>query len=326
MALTAWIPTKEDDAFLQHLREALDDGVTLRTDESLDAGADAEVLVRGVPTREQVDACPRLNRLLIPYAGLPESTRTLMSGYPKVAVHNLHHNAAPTAELAVTLLLAAAKDVVRLDTALRGGDWSARYAEPRAVTLAGRTAVILGYGAIGRRVAHALKALGMRVKAVRRRTLEPEFDQGIELYGPGMLEDLLPLAQALVLSLPLTPATTGLLGKAEIDRLPAGAVLVNVGRGALVNEQALYTALRDRHLAGAGLDVWYRYPKTEEDRTRTQPAEAPFHELDNVVMSPHRGGQTVETEALRGRGVAALLNAAAAGDTVENRVDLGAGY
>lgn len=326
MPLTAWIPSEDDDAFLGEVRDALTDGVALRVGEDLGHGSDVTILVRGVPTAEQIASCPALERVVIPYAGLPPATRALMSDHPEIAVHNLHHNAAPTAELAVTLLLAASKDLVRLDTALRRSDWRPRYELPRAVTMAGRTVLVLGYGAVGRRVAHALKALGMRVSAVRRRTVEPEFDQGIELFGPGMLEDLLPRAQAVVLCLPLTPATEAILGAPEIALLPRGACVVNVGRGSLVEEQALYDALRSRHLGAAGLDVWYRYPEDEDSRASTAPSTAPFHELENVVMSPHRAGLTRETEALRGQAVAALLNAAASGRPVGNRVDLDAGY
>jgi phosphoglycerate dehydrogenase-like enzyme len=103
-------------------------------------------------------------------------------------------------------------------------------------------------------------------------------------------------------------------------------VLVNVGRGPIVDEAALYAALRDGTLYAAGLDVWYNYPADEAARAHTPPSDYPFHELDNVVMSPHRAGSSVETEALRMVHLARLLNAAARGEPMPNRVDLEAGY
>ena len=110
--------------------------------------------------------------------------------------------------------------------------------------------------------------------------------------------------------------------------MPERAILVNVGRGPVVNEPALYHALRDGTLHAAGLDVWYNYPNDEPGRTSTNPSEYPFCELDNVVMSPHRAGapNTSETESLRVRALAELLNAAARREPIPNRVDLDLGY
>ena len=142
------------------------------------------------------------------------------------------------------------------------------------------------------------------------------------------LPSLLPGADVLVICLPLTDETRGLIGGSELALMPERAILVNVGRGPIVDESALYHALRDGTLHAAGLDVWYNYPSDEPGRTSTSPSEYPFHELDNVVMSPHRAGapHTPETESLRMRVLAELLNAAARGEPIPNRVDLDLGY
>jgi phosphoglycerate dehydrogenase-like enzyme len=103
-------------------------------------------------------------------------------------------------------------------------------------------------------------------------------------------------------------------------------VLVNIGRGRIVAEEALYAALRSGQLHAAGLDVWYSYPPDEAARAHHRPSAHPFHELDNVVMSPHRGGAADETARLRMGALAELLNAAARGEPVPNRVDPEAGY
>lgn len=99
-----------------------------------------------------------------------------------------------------------------------------------------------------------------------------------------------------------------------------------MGRGAIVDEAALYEALRSGQLAAAGLDVWYNYPRDEAAQTNTPPSQFPFHELDNVVMSPHRGGDEAGIDTLRMQNLAELLNAAALGDEMSNRVDVSAGY
>jgi phosphoglycerate dehydrogenase-like enzyme len=324
MKLSVHLLRQLDPAALAHLRAHLDADVHLTFGPDLPVPADYHILVAGRPQREHLTASPNLYALIIPWAGLPEVTRELMRDFPHIAVHNLHHNAAPVAEMAVALMLAAAKLVVPLDQALRAYDWTPRYHHPHpTILLEGKTALILGYGAIGQRVAHLCRALGMKVMAIRRHVsaLSPD-----KIYPPDALHSLLPKANVLIICLPHTPETTGLIGERELALLPPGAVLVNVGRGPIVDEAALYHALREGTLHSAGLDVWYNYPADEAARSHTQPSAYPFHELDNVVMSPHRGGGSNETERLRMRHLAALLNAAARGEEMPNRVDLQVGY
>ena len=286
---------------------------------------DTQILIAGRPKREQLQDCPKIIKLIIPWAGIPAETRQLMLDYPDIDVHNLHHNAAQVAELVLALLLASAKFIIPLDRSLRSNDWRPRYRPSPALLLKGKTALILGYGAIGRQVADHCRQLGMRVLAIKRRlTAETEFVD--EIHPPAALHLLLPQTNALIICLPHTPETDGLIGKDELNLLPNEAVLVNVGRGPIVAEAALYQALRDGRLYAAGLDVWYNYPADEESRADTAPANYPFHELDNVVMSPHRAGATKESNYLRMDSLASMLNKAARGEPVPNRVDVEVGY
>lgn len=313
-------PDAED---LTRLRERLEPDVHIVLGPDLPDPADYRVLVAGRPGREHVTASPNLELLVIPWAGLPEQTRGLMLDFPALAVHNLHHNAAPVAEMVITLMLAAARALVPVDRALRAHDWRPRYAPTPALLMEGKTALILGYGAIGQRVARVCRALGMDVLATRRR---PAPDAFAVVYPPEALPELLPRADALLICLPHTPATDGLIGAAELARLPAHAVLVNVGRGAIVDQSALYRALSGGTIHAAGLDVWYNYPADEASRSHTPPADYPFHMLDNVVMSPHRAGSSDRTDRLRMDHLAQLLNAVARGEPVPNRVDVQVGY
>jgi phosphoglycerate dehydrogenase-like enzyme len=227
--------------------------------------------------------------------------------------------------MAVTLMLAAAKHIVPYDVALRKHDWRPRYAPNPAVLLEGKTVLVLGYGAIGRRVGRLCRGLGMEVIGVRREASPTDSETGLPLEA---LTELLPRADVLVITLPHTADTEGLIGKAELALLPPRPVVVNVGRGQVVDEEALYDALLDGTVHAAALDVWYRYPTDEDSRKHTPPSAFPFHELDNVVMSPHRagGGGSEEVEKLRMAGLARLLNAAAVGEEMPNRVDVEAGY
>jgi phosphoglycerate dehydrogenase-like enzyme len=287
-----------------------------------------EVLVTGRPSREQMRACPDLRALVVPYAGIPSETRDLLlAEYPALEVYNLHHNAAAAAELAVSLLLAAAKSLIPVDRTFRKHDWRSRYGGASTFLLDGKTALVLGLGTIGTRIASVCHALGMDVHAVRRRPGLPG-PPFVAVHTPDELAAVLPRTGALLICLPLTPETEGLIGGRELSLLPRSSLLVNVARGAIVNEEALYRALSEHRIAAAGIDVWYQYPPTAEDRANTPPSRFPFHELDNVVMSPHRGGAfgTEELERERMHELATTLNAIARGEPVPHRVDVRAGY
>ncbi len=311
---------------LEQLKRHCDPGILFTTGQPT-APATYQVLVAGRPRLEHLTASPELRMLIIPYAGLPAATRELLLGFPKLAVHNLHHNAALTAEMAITLMLAAAKFILPCDRALRQNDWRPRYNPPPAIALEGKTALILGFGQVGQRIGRACHALGMQVLAVRRQTEQPiPVEYPVEVYDLATLPQLLPRAHALLVALPATSATEGLLGERELALLPPGAVLVNIGRGAIVDQGALYVALASGQLGAAGLDVWYNYPHSQVEWVNTPPADYPFHTLDNVVLSPHRAGASTETESLRMTHLAELLNAIARGEPIPNRVDVQAGY
>lgn len=325
MALTVHVLREIEAPILARLHAQLRPEVTLTMGPDLPQGCNYQILVAGRPRREHVVASPNLQALIVPFAGLPAETRALMLEFPDIAVHNLHHNAAAAAEMAISLMLAASKFLLPADRALRRHDWRPRYRPNPAVLLDGRTVLILGYGAIGRRVAQACRGLGMKVTATRR---HPPEEGSPDVYCPEALPQLLPQANVLLIALPLTDETERLIGERELALLPPRSVLVNVGRGPIVQEEALYQALRNQTLLAAGLDVWYNYPAGKGARVNTPPSAYPFHRLDNVIMSPHRAGSggSDEIELRRMDHLARLLNAAAAGEQMPNRVDLSLGY
>lgn len=312
-----------DEMLLTQLRSKVADDVQLTCGEMPENPA-YHMLVTGRPSREQLDTSPNLQALVIPFAGMPAPTRETMRDYPHVAIHNLHHNAAPTAEMALALLMACARTLMPADRRFREGDWRPRYDMMPWVLLAGKTALILGYGAIGEHLGKILRVMGMDVIGTRRRRI----DEDAGIYPPDALHDLLPRADVLVIALPGVPETEDLIGAQELAALPQNAIVVNIGRGSVLNQHALYDALARGHLHAAGLDVWYNYPPDEQSRSHTMPSDAPLHELDNIVMSPHRAGGfgNDELEILRMNDLARLINAAANGDPIPNRVDLDLGY
>ena len=311
-----------------YLTSLLDPGIILTNSGQDPELSDYEVLIGGRPSPEQLKASPNLRFLVIPYAGLPGTTRKLMLDFPQIAVHNLHHNAVPTAEMALSLMFAAAKFLVPYDQALRKNDWTPRYLTPSPVMLLkDKNILILGYGKIGQHIAKVCSALEMKILAIRRNQIPDEND--VKIYPSQSLHELLPRCDVLMISLPLTTQTRDLINQKELELLPQHSILVNVGRGPVVNQKALYEALKNGQIRAAGLDVWYSYPSDEETRSNTPPSDFPFYELENIVMSPHRAGAggSDDVEKLRMEHLAALLNAAARRENIiPGKVDILEGY
>lgn len=327
MTLSVYYPNAPEPECVDLLKNHLRPGVKLAIGKDLPSDPDYHVLVAGRPSPEQLRASPNLKAVIVPWAGVPPETRTtILADFPNISLHNLHYNDTTTAELGFALLLSAAKFIPSMDRALRTNDWTPRYDPSPSVFLHRKTALILGYGAIGRAMARMCKGLDMTILATRRSPDKHRDEYADEIHPSDALPELLPRANALLICLPHTPETEGLIGAKELALLPEKAVLVNIGRGKIVDETALYDALKNDHLHAAGIDVWYNYPSDQATWPNTPPANHPFHELDNIVMSPHRGGATMESERLRMTDLARLLNTAEEGEPMPNKVSLERGY
>jgi phosphoglycerate dehydrogenase-like enzyme len=219
-------------------------------------------------------------------------------------------------------MLALSRRLFQADARLRLGVWDNAYNQPRARlhrTLRGQLTGIVGFGHIGREVARLCRCFDMRVAGVTRRPdpgVAAEF--GLErLGGPSDLPDLLRQSDFVIIAAPLTGDTLGLIGAEELALMLPTAYLVNVARGPLVDEAALFEALRQRQIAGAALDVWYNYPKDDQPLL---PANYPFHELDNVILTPHHSGVAEETFDGRARDAAENIDRLARGEPLINVV------
>lgn len=309
------------------LTDLLDDNVKLTLSEEIPDPAEYHVLINAFPQREQLAASPNLHTLITPFAGMMPVTLELMREFPQVRLHNLPYNSVPTAETALALVLGCSKFVALADRNLRKNDWTIRYSDRPQILLHGKTVMILGYGRSGRHLAPIFHAMGMNVLGVRARVQpEDQDDPYATVYSTDDLHDLLPQVNVVVTTLPDTSETRGILGQREFDLLPDDAIVVNVGRGPVLDEEALYNALKNGQLAGAGIDVWYNYPRAVEERTSTAPSRFPFHELDNVIMSPHHAGWLGTVDGGRMPMLADMINAAARGEEMPNQVNIERGY
>jgi phosphoglycerate dehydrogenase-like enzyme len=215
--------------------------------------------------------------------GVPEAVLTLFSPYPHIRLSNgSGASGIAVAEHALALLLALVKRLPELQEHQRNRAWRHDFS---AAELHGQTACVVGLGDVGRHTARLLRAFGVHVVGVRR-TAEP-VDEVDETLSIDQLPAALERASILVLAPALTASTKGLIGAAELARLPAGALVINIGRGAVLDEPALVAALRGGHLAGAGLDVLAQEPPAPD---------SPLWDLPNVLLTPHSAAHTEATD------------------------------
>ena len=178
--------------------------------------------------------------------------------------------------------------------------------------MSGRTLGILGYGRIGQCLARRARAFDMEICAIRRDVRRSAEDELTLLGGLEILDEVLRRSDYLVIALPASPETRGLIGREQLRAMKPSAVLVNVSRAEIVDEEALYRALAERTIAAAGLDVWYRYP--------TLPARQPFHDLPNVLMTPHVSGWTEGMLRARATLIAENIHRTARGEPPVNLI------
>lgn len=294
----------------------------LTTDETGVAShiADADVVVSLAFTREMGKAARHLRLVQVPGAGLDRIDRSaLPDGVP---LANAYGHETGIAEYVIGAMLALRRSLGALDAALRRGTWLSQWAvgvpaPPVCAELAGKTLGILGYGRIGRRVARLALAFDMIVCATRARPGEGNADELAFLGGPDALDRVLGSADYLAVTLPLTPATRGLLGARELARMKPTVILVNVARAEIFDETALYEALARGAIGGAALDVWYRYPTGPGPML---PSNRPFHELPNVLMTPHIAGWTEGMLDARARLIAENIGRVARGEPPINLI------
>jgi phosphoglycerate dehydrogenase-like enzyme len=181
----------------------------------------------------------------------------------------------------------------------------------------GSTLGIIGLGRVGQEVARRAAAFGCRILAANR-SPRPAGDGVERVYPFTALDEMLPLCDTVAICTAFGPETERLIDARRLGLMKRSALLVNIARGAIVDEDALYTALRGRTIGGAAIDVWWQYPTAAEPERR--PSKHPFHELPNVIMTPHCSGWTAGMVRRRWDEVADNINRFVRGDPLINVV------
>jgi phosphoglycerate dehydrogenase-like enzyme len=210
---------------------------------------------------------------------------------PGTIVSNAYGHEDAVAEYVILAMLLWGTRFLAAEQSFRAGSWAlgGRTGGPLVEELGGKTVGLIGFGHIGRAVARRARAMDARV-VVCSRTVPPPSPNLAWARGMDRLEDLLRESDFVVVCCGLGPDTANLIDATRFRQMRSHAMLINVARGAIVNEEALYQALRDQTIAGAAIDTWYHYPTVDDPAPR--PSRFPFHELPNLYMTPHSSAWT----------------------------------
>jgi phosphoglycerate dehydrogenase-like enzyme len=256
---------------------------------------EAEIVV-GHMWKKNFPEAPRLKFIQSTAAGLDLiDLPSIPSG---VVLCNVFGHEPAIAEYVIATILALQQRLLDRVSVFRAGSWPAdgpgggtRHGE-----MLGATIGIVGYGRIGREVAKRAVAFGCEVIGANRSPIADPGDAA-QIYPLGELDQMLPRCDVVVIAAGLAPETQGLIDARRLGLMKPGALLVNIGRARIVDEEALYAVLRDGRLGGAALDVWWRYPSPADPHAR--PSHLPFHELPNVLMTPHTSSASESTSERR---------------------------
>ena len=279
---------------------------------------------------------PNVQLLQVPYTGVDWLDP---SGIPSgCTVANVHGMETPIAEFVLTGMLESVTGFSKMDadykadavfrTPFPPAHWNDGQPVPFHRELAGSTVGIIGYGHIGAAVAKRSLAFDMRVIGTARRARDGAAPDGLDWLGTSEdIPKLLAESDFVVVACPLTLETEGLIDQAALATMKPDAVLINVGRGAVCDEAALFDALSTGQIGGAVLDVWWNQPSADDPRVPGWKDEAhPFHELPNVFITPHSSGWTqAGTERRRIEEIAKNLDALVSGAPLINVVATGGG-
>lgn len=280
-----------------------------------DAIASADILI-GVKLDATVPKPERLRLYHAPAAGTDGIDRSRLP--PAVPLCNAFGHEYAIAEYVMAAVLNRFIPLTAADRDLRKGEWTYWPSRPNTLRreMGDSTMGLLGFGHIGRAVAARAKAFGMRVTVANRSPVaSPLVDQS---FGLDQLTAFMASADTIVASLPLIQETRGLVDAQALSAMRPDAVIINVGRGPVINQTALYDALKERRIGGAVIDTWYAYPA--DASSTVLPGRLPFHELDNIVMTPHMSAWTNGTIRRRQQTMAENVNRLQRGEPLINIV------
>lgn len=266
-------------------------------EEYLKQAKTADIIVGWRPSDELLNQALNLQLFINPGAGVQHLIQRFqeMNKHRKVVLVNGHGNSYFTAQHAVALLFSLANRIVQHHNWMVAGKWRMGDDEAKSTPLRWRKIGLLGYGAVNQKVHRFLSGYDNEFHILKT-SWENSIDTPtfIIMYTPEKLHDFLEAIDTLIIAVPQTEETEGMIREKELELLGSEGLLVNMARGSVVDEDALFYALKEKRIAGAAIDVWYNYQPEPDVIGRRFPFKRPFFELDNIILSPHRGASPMD--------------------------------
>ena len=289
---------------IEYILQKLDDGISLvepvtyNEEGVLEKINSADVIFGGLLSEAVVAKSSHLAFAQIPWTGVDSLNFSLFEKH-QLTVCNSHSNSDVVAEHAIALVFSLAKKITYHDAAMRQGNWNrvsnnGNLVSPFSSSLVNQKITFIGYGAIAQSIHKLLSGFCPEVSAVTNSgeiKLQTEALQSdsLNVYKSADIEAAVGNANWVFVCAPLTQGTNDLVDQSVLDAMPNHSLLINVSRGAIVNESALYHSLLNYTIAGAAIDTWYQNPKSDQE-VNFPSSQYEFQKLNNMVMSPHRAG------------------------------------
>lgn len=291
----------------------------------INAAKGVQVIVGWRPTQKLLNALPDLKYIINPGVGvqhlLPEFSSHFIDN--NITLINSHGNAFATAQHGMAMLLSLCNRLKRHHAWMQSGEWRVRDKRLRSVRLKNKNVGLMGFGHIGQQVHKMLQPYECKYHIYKHKKTEIE---NATVYTKKSLEEFLKNIDVLFITLPSTDATKNLINENNIGYLGKQVLLVNIGRGDVIEESTLFNALKNKTIDSAAIDVWYNY-KPEKDKDDKQfPYKLQFHELENIILSPHRAASPFDELTRWDDVIENIKNIKSNPSAVTNVVDITAGY
>lgn len=299
MAVNVVLTRKFFDADLHFIKNGVKEGANIiipeayTEDDLMKYAPEADVFFGPVISKKLCEAATHLKFIQVPWTGVDNLNFGLIREIG-VKVCNSHSNAYAVAEQALSLMFDATKKIAYHDRLMRTGDWNRPKPDKSNVVspFSGRVSKshvgIIGFGHIGRIIRQYLSAMECRFHIADISVHEKKEEDGMSFYPMSQLMELLGKVDYVFLCVPLTEETRGFFGTEQFAAMKETAIMINTSRGEIVDEDALYMALKNNMIGGAAMDTWYNNPRNPFDTDCKPSLKNPFETLDNLVLSPHR--------------------------------------
>jgi len=254
---------------------------------------EAEVLIGWRPSKNILNHATNLKVFINPGAGVNHLLDLFidLNKTRKIVLINGHGNSYFVAQHAVALLLTLMNKTVPHHNWMKKGRWRTGDDDAVSIPLRFREVGLLGYGAINQKIHRFLSGFDVKFHILRNNWNKQKDDLPtiVKKYEYSQLYEFLKEIDILIIAVPVTSLTSGLIKAKEISLLGPNGLIVNVARGEIIDQKDLYNALKNRIISGAAIDVWYDYHPNPDENGLKRPYKFPFHTLDNIILSPHRG-------------------------------------